>query len=120
MNTRKKILAIDAECFTKGLIKEMAASIAETQEAKLGEQNEQLLVENAMLLEKVKIYEQLLHRIQLNAAVTMNEKVVHQLIGNICNWSYAHRVGNGELSEEEQNQYIKRAFDKLLEIKRDI
>ena len=69
------------------------------------------------LREKVRIYEELLHKIQLHADVTMNEKAVRKLIANICDWSYAHRVGNGALSQEEQKEYVKRAFDKLLEIK---
>ena len=64
--------------------------------------------------EKVLQYERLLHAIQLNAEVAMDSARVGQLIQNICKWSYAHRVGNGELSESEQNAVIKKAFDDLL------
>ena len=65
------------------------------------------------LREKVKMYEQLLHDIQLNAEVTMNGDNMRALIGNICSWSYAHRAGNGELSEREQQDRINAAFYKL-------
>ena len=68
---------------------------------------------NPTLKEKVKVYEQLLHNIQLNAEVAMNNENVRKLIGNICRWSYAHRVGNGELSEKEQDEVINTAFYKL-------
>lgn len=63
--------------------------------------------------DKVKVYEQLLHDIQLFAEVTMDGEKVRQLIGNICRWSYAHRAGNGENSEEEQLEQINKAFEKL-------
>ena len=63
--------------------------------------------------EKVAVYESLLHDIQLNAEVTMNGDNVRKLISNICSWSYAHRSGNGELTEEEQQERINYAFRKL-------
>lgn len=72
------------------------------------------MTELEILRHKVATYENLLHSIQLNAEVTMNDKRLRQLIGNICNWSYAHRSGNGELSECEKNERIAKAFDKLL------
>jgi hypothetical protein len=65
------------------------------------------------LREKVDVYEQLLHKIQLNASVIMDHEVVSDLIRNICDWSYAHRVGNGEHSEEQQAKIVRRCFDKL-------
>jgi len=64
--------------------------------------------------EKVLQYERLLHAIQLNAEVAMDAARVGQLIQNICRWSYAHRVGNGELSDAEQDAVIRKAFDNLL------
>ncbi len=67
------------------------------------------------LREKVNVYEQLLHKIQMNAEVIMDHEVVGDLITNICRWSYSHRCGNGELSEAEQDAIIRRAFDKLLD-----
>ena len=65
--------------------------------------------------EKVEKYENLLHKIQLCAEVALDEKKTSQLIANICRWSYAHRTGNGELSEEQQDELIEKAFDRLLE-----
>lgn len=70
--------------------------------------------ELAELREKVQVYEQLLHRIQMNAEVVMDHEVVGDLITNICRWSYAHRCGNGENSEAEQDAIIRSAFDRLL------
>jgi hypothetical protein len=67
-----------------------------------------------ILREKVEVYEKLLHKIQLNAQVIMDHEVVKDLIGNICDWSYAHRQGNGELSYEEQDELIRYQFEKLL------
>lgn len=63
--------------------------------------------------EKIATYEALLHDIQLCAEVAMNDERLRQLIGNICRWSYSHRVGNGMLSEERQQELIDNAFLKL-------
>ena len=67
------------------------------------------------LIEKVQVYEGLLHDIQLNAEVAMNRDRMKNIISAICDWSYAHRVGNGELTEKEQARVVRRAFDKLAE-----
>ncbi len=80
-------------------------------------QVELIAEEFGSLNEKVIMYETLLHKIQLHADVTMNGVKLGQLIRNICDWSYAHRVGNGQYSDEEREEIIKAAFDKLLEIK---
>ena len=69
------------------------------------------------LEQKVKMYEDLLHFIQMNAEVSMNFDRVKGLIGNICHWSYMHRAGNGEPTEEEQQAMINAAFWKLLDTK---
>lgn len=70
--------------------------------------------ELAELREKVQVYELMMHKIQMNAAVIMDHEVVGDFINNICRWSYAHRQGNGELSEAEQDNLIRQAFDRLL------
>ena len=67
------------------------------------------------LEEKVLRYERLLHQIQMCSEVCLNAEKVGNLIRNICRWSYAHRSGNGEISEEEQQARIDRAFDRLLD-----
>ncbi len=63
--------------------------------------------------QKIAEYEKLLHNIQLYAEVTLNNDKVCKLIKNICSWSYAHRVGNGELSEKEQQIGINKCFYNL-------
>ena len=63
--------------------------------------------------EKIKQYEDLLHLIQLHAAVTMRPEVVQDLIGRICDWSYALRQGNGELRSVEQQRLIDYQFWRL-------
>lgn len=63
--------------------------------------------------EKVKIYEHFLHTLQLYAEITMEGDKVQKLIANACNWSYAHRRGNGEFSEEEQAALVEAALLQL-------
>lgn len=71
-----------------------------------------------MVTQKQKIaqYEKFLHMLQLNAEVVMNKDNVGKLISRACAWSYAHRAGNGELSEKEQQAMIDRTFEKLTEV----
>ena len=68
--------------------------------------------------DKVIQYERFLHLLQMHAEVTMDSDAVIQLIANACRWSYAHRQGNGELSEDETNKLVEHAFNNLLKIKR--
>ena len=68
------------------------------------------------LHQEVAQYRKLLHAIQLHAAVTMNGNAVGKLIQNICNWSYAHRCGNGEFTGPQQQRIITEAFWKLLDV----
>jgi len=65
--------------------------------------------------EKIEMYEALLHKIQLCAEVAMDGEKTSQLIRNICRWSYSHRAGNGELTDEQQENLIDAAFGRLLE-----
>ena len=66
--------------------------------------------------QKIVMYESFLHQLQRNSMVTMNGKNVEKLINNACSWSYAHRIGNGELSDKEQREAVERAFNKLTDI----
>jgi hypothetical protein len=68
------------------------------------------------LTEKVAMYEGLLHDLQMYAEITLQEDKVRKLVANICRWSYAHRVGNGENTEEEQYLIVRKAFEKLREV----
>jgi hypothetical protein len=60
--------------------------------------------------EKIEVYEQLLHDLHFHSSVTMNHQAVMALLNKISSWSYAHRQGNGEYSEKEQNDVINHAF----------
>lgn len=66
--------------------------------------------------EKIAKYEQFLHMLQLNAEVAMDMKNTQRLIARACDWSYAHRRGNGELSDKQQQKIINTAFNKLTDI----
>lgn len=82
----------------------------------LVKENDELQNQINSLEEKIGVYESLLHKIQLNAEVVLNHENVSRLIYNICRWSYAHRVGNGEIPDEEQQKRIDAAFSNLLDI----
>lgn len=69
--------------------------------------------------EKIAKYEELLHAIHMHAQVTCDHVKLRQLISNVSSWSYAHRVGNGGYSDDEQQELIDTAFHKLTEIKHE-
>jgi hypothetical protein len=78
---------------------------------------EHLLPEKSMkktptLKEKVKMYEDFLHKINMFVICCDNDGVA-ELVRNADNWSYTHRCGNGELSDRQQKQLINNAFWKL-------
>lgn len=64
------------------------------------------------LKEKVQQYESFLHRINSFIICSCNEGIA-ELVQNADNWSYAHRVGNGEITEAQQERIINNAFWKL-------
>jgi hypothetical protein len=72
----------------------------------------------ATLRDKVKMYEGLLHDIQMHREVTMDNDKVINLLDNICDWSYAHRVGNGEYTDNEQKEIVASRFAKLRTIRK--
>jgi len=61
------------------------------------------------LKEKVKQYEEFLHKINL-MMIAGNNDGIRRLLENADRWSYMHRISNGELSEEEQQKLIDKAF----------
>jgi len=61
------------------------------------------------LKEKVEMYEYFLHKINM-FIISCNNNGIAELVENADIWSYAHRVGNGELSDKQQQQAINRAF----------
>lgn len=66
--------------------------------------------------EKIYVYEDLLHALHFARSVTMSHERVMELLDAIGNWSYAHRIGNGELSDEEQQELIDKAFNKMKDL----
>lgn len=65
--------------------------------------------------EKIEMYENFLHAINMYCTCCAHEKI-GKLVQNADMWSYAHRMGNGELLEEEQNELIASKFWRLLEV----
>ena len=76
------------------------------------ENNHKLDPPTPTLEEKVKMYEDFLHKINLGC-VCCNHEMVRELVGNADKWSYAHRAGNGMITEEEQQEMINARFYKL-------
>lgn len=66
--------------------------------------------------EKIEVYEDLLHALYFARSVTMNRERVMELLDAIGNWSYAHRMGNGELTGKEQQELVDKAFGKIKEL----
>ena len=64
------------------------------------------------LEEKVQMYERFLHKINMSVTCCDNE-TIKELVDNADSWSYMHRISNGELSDEEQQKLINKAFWKL-------
>lgn len=61
---------------------------------------------------KIKKYEEFLHALNY-AVVAGNTARVEDLVDNAVRWSYAHRQGNGELTDAEQRGLVEQAFYKL-------
>lgn len=64
--------------------------------------------------EKIQQYEAFLHKINA-CIVSCNHEAISELIQNADNWSYAHRRGNGELTDKQQDSIIAGAFWRLLD-----
>ena len=64
------------------------------------------------------VFHQVFHHINTHAAITMNADKMQEIIWAICSWSYAHRSGNGELSNEEQQARVDCAFGRIKQIVR--
>lgn len=66
------------------------------------------------LKEKILQYEEFLHKINA-CLISGNSEAIGELIQNADNWSYAHRRGNGEFTDKQQQTIINSAFWKLLD-----
>jgi hypothetical protein len=49
------------------------------------------------------------------AAVTLDQAAIAHVLSIVCDWSYSHRQGNGELTEEQQASLVRKHFDRLKE-----
>jgi hypothetical protein len=49
------------------------------------------------------------------AAVTLDQAAIAHVLSIVCDWSYAHRQGNGEFTEEQQASLVRKHFDRLKE-----
>ena len=65
------------------------------------------------LKDKLKVYEQFLHKISM-ACTCMDNLAIQELVQNADAFSYAHRQGNGELSDRQQQELINAKFWMLL------
>jgi hypothetical protein len=68
---------------------------------------------NPTLKEKVKMYEDFIHKINM-ACVIGDNLMLQELINNADKYSYSFRQGNGELSDKQQQELINAKFWKLL------
>ena len=64
------------------------------------------------LKQKVAQYENFLHKINM-CCISGNNDGIRELVENADNWSYSHRICNGEISDRKQQQLINNAFWKL-------
>lgn len=65
-----------------------------------------------LLREKVEVYEDVLHTIQMYRCVTLDPPAIEHLLDTICDWSYAHRRGNGEIDNDEA---VRFEFERMKE-----
>lgn len=62
--------------------------------------------------ERLKIYESFLHQFQLHIMLN-NEAKIKEGLQIINRWSYAHRSGNGQLSDYEQKKQVEHVIEQM-------
>ena len=65
---------------------------------------------------RLKIYESFFHRINLHC-LTMRSDKVADAVSLIDAWSYAHRSGNGELTDAQQKKQVEHVINRMKEFK---
>lgn len=65
------------------------------------------------LKDKIRVYEQVFHDIQLFSEVTLTSSKIRGIIDILCAWSRAHRYGEGSVSEKQRNRLISAQFKRL-------
>jgi hypothetical protein len=71
--------------------------------------------ELAAMQKRISQYEDFLHAINY-AVVAGNSERVKALIDNAFKWGYAHRAGNGEYTDEEQQRLIDKCAESLTKV----
>lgn len=71
-------------------------------------------MKNPTQRDKITMYEAFMHKISL-MVTSCNNEGIKQLVQNADRFSYAHRIGNGEYTDKEQQKIINTAFWKLLD-----
>jgi hypothetical protein len=66
--------------------------------------------------EQLEVCYAVLHKINMYSAITLDSERMGKLIDAINSWSYAHRCGNGEYTETEQQSLVDHAFERLKEM----
>jgi hypothetical protein len=74
------------------------------------------ITEHNQLKTENEVFRRVFHHINTHFSITHNAGKMHEIIHAISSWSYAHRQGNGELSDEEQQELIDRKFDRIKQI----
>lgn len=59
------------------------------------------------------VFRAVFHYLHTHAQITMNYEKVTEMMSAISAWSYAHRCGNGEYSDEEQQELVDRTFERI-------
>lgn len=67
------------------------------------------------LREEAEVFHKIMHAANL-MHITGKAEHFKKIVHAMDNWSYAHRVGNGENTDREQQQAINKAFWQLKEI----
>jgi len=62
------------------------------------------------------VLESLMHKVNLYHQVTLNTIKVREILDAMDMWSYAHRMGNGTLTDEQIKNNTDRAFARLAEL----
>jgi hypothetical protein len=78
---------------------------------------DQILRDSPTLRQQVETFHRIMHAFSMAAAGGDNSHV-KRIVTAMDDWSYAHRVGNGALTEREQADAVCRAFWKLDQVSR--
>ncbi len=62
--------------------------------------------------QRMRVYEQFMHQVQLYALVH-NQLKLSEAITLMCDWSYAHRVGNGEPGPRQQQRIVDQVVARM-------